>query len=143
MNADESRRRLLTLHVRNAMIKRCTKISDPAYKNYGGRGITVCNRWLESPQNFIDDMGIKPDGYSIERIDNSKGYEPRNCTWIPRKLQNRNRRNCVMFCGMTLKELWTTFGHPSVTYRRAATRVQRDGYSPLKAVYKPTKNKAQ
>jgi hypothetical protein len=62
------------------MKTRCTNPNFKQYKDYGGRGIKVCDRWLNSFQNFINDMGLKPGlEYSIDRIDNNKGYETSNC----------------------------------------------------------------
>lgn len=62
------------------------------YPHYGGRGITVCDRWNESFANFLDDMGVKPDGYSMERKDVDKPYCPENCMWILKPLQMNNTR---------------------------------------------------
>lgn len=75
----------------NNMLQRCTNPNDKRYKNYGGRGITVCERW-HSFENFLADMGLMPEGYSIERINNDGNYEPANCTWIPRPEQGKNMR---------------------------------------------------
>lgn len=77
------------------MLKRCTNQKCAAYPNYGGRGITVCDRWLDSPANFIEDMGPRPDGYSIDRIDVNGNYEPDNCEWASDEQQIRNRRITV------------------------------------------------
>ncbi|MCI0767436.1 AP2 domain-containing protein [Bacillus sp. TL12] len=74
------------------MITRCTYKKHESFKDYKDRGITVCDRWL-SFDNFIADMGEKPfPNYSIERIDNDKGYYPENCIWADRKTQQRNQR---------------------------------------------------
>lgn len=83
-----------------SMKTRCYNAKNPGYKNYGGRGITVCDRWLESFSNFIEDMGKKPKSegfrYSIERLNNDEGYSPENCIWASCEQQMRNRR-CVKF----------------------------------------------
>jgi len=77
------------------MKDRCTNQKAKSYDQYGGRGIRVCNRWLESFPNFLDDMGERPHGMSIDRIDNDGDYEPNNCRWASVEQQGRNRRTNV------------------------------------------------
>lgn len=74
---------------------RCTDQTDPRYKDYGGRGITVCDHWDHSFKAFYEDVGPRPPGLTLERVDNNKGYSPDNCVWATRTRQQRNRRNTV------------------------------------------------
>jgi predicted DNA-binding transcriptional regulator AlpA len=78
------------------MVQRCTNPNDPGYRYYGGRGITVCERWRNSFEAFLEDMGRKPSPeLSLDRIDNDKltdSYSKENCRWATKKEQNQNRR---------------------------------------------------
>src|SRR5580765_3716647 len=88
-----ARRGLLspTFHTWTNMIQRCTNPNTISYKNYGARGITVCKRWLKF-ENFLADMGDRPVGKTLDRIDNDRGYFLTNCRWATWSEQMKNKR---------------------------------------------------
>lgn len=96
------------------IIKRCTNKKRESYKNYGGRGITVCDRWLHSFENFRDDMlPTWEEGLTIDRINNDGNYEPSNCRWVGRSTQSRNTR--VLYSS-------NTSGYRGVSFHKALNK---------------------
>ena len=94
------------------MLGRCTNAQRPDYKNYGGRGISVCDRW-HLFVNFLADMGEKQTGMSLDRIDVNGNYSPDNCHWVPLQNQNHNRRDT----------LWVVFAGEPMSAKQAANRL--------------------
>lgn len=105
------------------MRQRCNLPTAKAYPDYGGRGIKVCDRWSKY-ENFLEDMGRRPEGMSIDRIDPNGNYEPGNCRWTTKVEQARNKRHSVFltYCGETrhLKEWAEITGH---SYSKLIQRV--------------------
>lgn len=101
------------------MRTRCTNPKADNYKHYGGAGITVCTRWLMSFSNFYNDMGPRPDGYTLGRKNNSLGYIKSNCAWVGRIEQMRNRSitHLITAFGKTkcLSAWSNTYGVPAQT----------------------------
>ena len=75
-----------------AMKSRCLNARDAGYPRYGGAGITVCARWRASYAAFLADMGERPPGMTLDRVDGTRGYEPGNCRWATARQQVANRR---------------------------------------------------
>jgi hypothetical protein len=84
-----------TYNTWRAMIERCNRKGNSRYKHYGERGITVCKEWLKY-ENFLRDMGIRPEGLSIERINNNLGYNKENCKWATTQEQSKNTTKSVL-----------------------------------------------
>lgn len=121
------------------MKNRCTNKKSRDYKDYGGRGITVCSKWLNF-EGFYDDIGFIGKGLTLDRIDNNKGYYKENCRLVSRKEQGRNRRsnNIVTFNGesLTLTEWSERTGIGFYTIRM---RIHRSHWSIEKALTTPVK----
>lgn len=99
------------------MRRRCYNPTMKSYHNYGGRGIKVCERWLTSFVAFMEDMGPKPKGFLLDRINNFGDYAPENCRWASAKLSGQNRRTVatVIYDGvpMTIQEAAIKLGRTS------------------------------
>lgn len=85
------------------MKQRCYNKNNKRYESYGGRGIKICDRWLGiyGFSNFIEDMGERPEGHSLDRIDNNKGYSPDNCRWATKHQQAANKCNSNKVVGVS------------------------------------------
>jgi hypothetical protein len=123
------------------IIDRCTNANAPGWKNYGGRGITVCKEWRHDFAAFLAHVGPRPSPqHSIDRIDNSQGYTPGNVRWATRTEQNRNRRNNhrLEFRGEArcLAEWGDVTGIPAKVIN---DRINRDGWSVERALTTPAK----
>lgn len=124
------------------MVRRCTNPADRAYPRYGGRGITVCARWLNDPAAFIADMGRKPSPrHELDREKNDQGYFPGNCRWVLRKVNDRNRRSnrWLVVAGerRTLVE-WSELS--GITADAIAYRLEA-GWTPEQAITTPARAK--
>jgi hypothetical protein len=119
------------------MIARCTKQSHIQYHDYGGRGITVCDRWLESFENFFEDMRERPEGMSLDRVDNEKGYSKDNCRWADGRTQARNKSNTLYLEYKGEKLPLATFAErQGMNYNKLAKRIKL-GWSIEKALETP------
>lgn len=103
------------------MIRRCHDKKSSDYKDYGARGIKVCEEWRESLKKFVEDMGIPSKNMTLERIDNNKGYYKKNCRWATRKEQRANQRydkRTIFIKGKTLKEWSKILGIKYITLHK-------------------------
>lgn len=112
-----------------AMRQRCLNTNHHQYADYGGRGITVCDRW-STFAGFLADMGSRPEGTSLDRIDVNGSYEPSNCRWATTHQQGSNRRNTIYVDGFDLKLIAEVVGVPySTLYSRLWRAKRRKGLS--------------
>ncbi len=123
------------------MVQRCYKPGATKYEHYGGRGIEVCERWRNSFEAFIEDMGECPSRkHSIDRIDNEGDYEPDNCQWATQTQQGNNTRanHVITFDGktMTMKQWANKTG---IKYSTLAARLNILGWSVERSLTAPVK----
>ncbi len=124
------------------MKSRCFNPNVKCFKDYGGRGITVCDRWLNSFENFHADMGpTHKDGLTLERKDNNKGYSKENCEWATRAKQASNRRMCIMIGSpwgeLTISEAARRAGMKEMTLYQRIIKLQwpeKDWFLPVRKV---------
>lgn len=117
---------------------RCYNKHNQSYPNYGGRGITMCDRWLYSFENFINDLGLKPTAkHSLDRINNNGNYEPSNCRWATSKEQIQNRRTSInLELNGIKKPLLHWAKEYNFPYKILHQRIYRDGLSLKEALTK-------
>ena len=120
------------------MMARCYNENNKDFYLYGGRGIKVCDRWHD-PKNFAEDMSPRPDGHTLDRIDNSRGYSPGNCRWATAMQQHANKRSNKLFTinGETLhqREWCRRYNIPVSTF----TNRLNEGLEPLTALTMPSR----
>ena len=124
-------------------ISRCTNPNSHAYRDYGARGISVCDRWLTSFDNFLADMGSRPEGLSLDRIDVNGDYSPDNCRWVTMAEQNRNKQyhRIVAYAGVT-KPLFQWVADLKLNYYTVHSRLYK-GWTVEEALFgtRPRKTK--
>lgn len=120
------------------LLKRCCDPDSQMYSHYGGRGIVVCDRWLNGFENFLADMGKRPDGMEIDRINNNGNYEPENCRWTTRIVNTNNKRNNVL---ITFKNETKTASEWSrvvgLSAKAIAMRITKYKWTPERALTQP------
>lgn len=137
MNLKHNLTKTKTYSVWKNMRYRCNKPNHKFYKFYGGKGVSVCKRW-DIFLNFLEDMGEKPEGLSLDRINNDGNYEPSNCKWSTQQEQNENSSRVVRFTyggkTMNMKE-WAK--ELKLNYQTLAGRIKTYGISFEEAISRP------
>lgn len=129
---DATGRQRPTYIVWKAMRMRCTNPENISYPNYGGRGIVVCERW-HSFENFLADMGERPPGMQIDRIDNDGPYSPDNCRWVDRKTQCRNKSTNTLVTWNGRTQTISAWCEETGAEERTVSNRLKRGYSPERA----------
>ncbi len=139
----KARYRYPEYHAWRMAIARCHNPKAQAFPSYGARGISVCDRWRNSFRAFLEDMGPRPSpSHEIDRIDNSKGYEPSNCRWTFRFINDRNRRNNIWVEYRGERRLLIDLCEQFKVWPDSARWRIRHGWSVERAVETPTRRKA-
>lgn len=120
------------------MRMRCLNPKNKHYADYGGRGITICERW-DSFEAFLEDMGAKPDGLTIDRIDNESGYSRENCRWATAEQQGRNKRSNTMLTHDGKTQCLTSWAEEVGLKPRAISRRIKAGWTVAEALTKPAR----
>lgn len=132
------RERTRIRRVWSTMVARCSNPTNTSFRHYGARGVQVCERWRNSVDAFVRDMGIAPIGFSIERINNDGHYEPSNCRWatVREQAQNKRRTRRLRFRGVTLSisDMARRYGLTEMVVR---TRLDRQGWTIEEALLTP------
>jgi hypothetical protein len=123
------------------MRSRCNCETDDAYADYGGRGIKVCDRWMESYENFLEDMGRKPTPlHTVDRIKVNGNYEPGNCRWATKAEQNLNRRNNrLVWHNRTIKTLKEWCDELQLDYKFIHSRITKYKMTFKEAITRPNR----
>ncbi|MEC9061497.1 MAG: hypothetical protein VYC55_07810 [Pseudomonadota bacterium] len=120
-----------------SMKRRCYKEYDSHYPRYGGRGIKVCDRWLNSFESFLDDMGLPPTKkHQIDRIDNDGNYESSNCRWVSQAKNSRNKSNNRIISAFGRSQTLVEWAEETGIKRETIAMRIRRGWSEEKALSK-------
>lgn len=121
------------------MLSRCHNPTNSAYRYYGARGIVVCARWKDF-ELFLSDMGYRPQGTSIDRIDNNRNYEPSNCRWATGFEQaNNTRKNRLITVGKKTQTLQQWCNQTGLAHTTVHNRLGRLGWSAADAINTPAR----
>jgi len=123
------------------IIQRCTDPHYNEYEYYGGRNIRVCKRWRNSFENFLEDMGERPEGRQIDRINNNGNYCKSNCRWVTSKTNNRNKRNNHLETYDGKTQCLTAWAEDIGIDRRTIKKRLKLGWSIEKALTTPVKKR--
>ena len=125
----------------DSMKQRCFNPNSKDYASYGGRGVTVCADWINDFPRFLSDMGERPEGCSLDRIDNNGNYEPSNCRWADAVEQQRNTRvSKRLTVGGVTKPLIEWASDVGVRYSTLLKRINA-GWTPEKIVGQPSRKR--